>query len=105
MEPEPLRRMLAYPGFHHRGYRLHGAAYVDTALGVARRINRVGDFDPEAIAVRLADDAQAVNRAFALPRNHGDQRIGAAAPPKENDLDAFGHVLVDQHADMRSRLH
>ncbi len=57
MQPEPLLGMLAHPAFDHRGDRLHGPLDVDAAVGVARRLDRIGDIDPKAIAVGLAHRA------------------------------------------------
>src|SRR5579872_2741859 len=104
MQPQPLLWMLAHPAFDYRSDHLHCAAYVDTAFGIARRSDWLGDLDREAVAVSLAHNTQAMNRSVALPRDHRNQRVSAAAPSKKQDLDALGHVLVDQHADMRSRL-
>ena len=51
-------------------------------------------------AVRQPDDAGAVNGAFRLARQHGDQRIGHAAAAEERHLDAAHVVLIDQDRDM-----
>ena len=62
MQPEPLLGIFADPAFDHRRDRLHRALDVDAAVGVAHRLDRVGHFAPEAVAVGLADDAHAVDR-------------------------------------------
>ena len=51
----------------------------------------------------LADDADAVDRAFDLAGEPRDQRVGSGARPKKVTVDAAGIVLVDQHADMPAR--
>ena len=43
-----------------------------------------------------------VNWASGLSRQLRDQRIGHAAPAEEDHFDAFGVMLIDQHADMRA---
>ena len=58
---------------------LHGAADVDLPSRVARRLDRLGEFDPETIAVGQAHDADAVDRAFEVAGELRDQRIGLAA--------------------------
>ena len=48
---------------------------VDLALGVARRRDRLGQFQPEAVA-GMADHAHAVDRAIDVAGEPRDQRIG-----------------------------
>jgi hypothetical protein len=37
VQPQPLLRVLAHPGLHHGGDRLHGAGDLDAAFGIAHR--------------------------------------------------------------------
>ena len=102
MQPQPLLGMLAHPAFDHRRDRLHGAADVD--LPSASRGGSIASVisTRKLLPSGLRTTRSAVDRAFDLPREHRDQRIGTAAPAEENHFDALGHVLVDQHADMRA---
>ena len=64
----------------------------------------VGDLARETVAIGLAHDAHAVDRASGLAGEQRDQRVHLAGPAEEGHLDAAGVVLVDQHADMDARL-
>ena len=71
------------------GDRLHGAGDVDAAVGVAWRLDRIGDLAPEAVAVGQPHHAHAVDRTFGLPGKDRDQRIGEAAAAEEGHRTPF----------------
>ena len=77
---------------------LGGAGDVDLALGVAHRLDRVGDLDPELVAVGQADHAHAMDRAVEMARELRQQRRRLADAAEERDVDAARIVLIDQHA-------
>jgi len=47
-----------------------------------------------------ADDPHPVYRAFDLPQQPGQHRIGAGLAAEEGNLDAIGQILIDQHGDV-----
>ena len=51
-----------------------------------------------------ADDADAMDRAFDLPQQARQHRIGLGLAAEEGDLDAVGQILVDQHGDVLALL-
>ena len=70
---------------------------------VARRRDLVGYFAAKACAGQ-PDNAHAVDRAFEMPGELRQQRIGHGALAEEGHLDAAHVILVDQHADMGAAL-
>ena len=77
--------MFADPAFDHADDDLRGAGDVDLALGVARRLDRLGDLAAEAVAGQ-ADHAHAVDRAVEMAREPRQQRIGLGAAAEERHL-------------------
>jgi hypothetical protein len=78
-----LLGVLAYPSFDHRRDRLHGAGNVDLAGIVAPRLDGFAEIDAEALLVGQTDDARAVNRAFDVARETGDERLALQRRPKK----------------------
>lgn len=76
-----------------------GRLNADLALRIAHRRNFRRQFGAEAM-VRQADDARAVNWAFDLAGEAGEQRIGLHAASEKHHIDAAPEMLIDQHADM-----
>ena len=104
VQPQPLLRMLAHPGFDDIGDRLRRARDVDPALGVAHRFDRIGDLAPELVAVGQADDAHAMDRAIDVAGKLRQQRDALQARPKKVTSTPRDLVLVDQHADLAAAL-
>ena len=76
---------------------------IDAAFGVAHRWDFRADLAGEAIAGQ-PDHPGAVDRAFDLAGEHGDQRVRQAFAAEESDLDAAAVMLVDQHGDVAALL-
>src|SRR5260370_18924993 len=95
MHPQPLLGVLAHPAFDHRRDRLHGALDVDLAVGIARRLDGLGQIDAEAMAGGQADDARAVDRAISVPRPSGEDEPPLAAAPAGGPAPPVPVTLVD----------
>ena len=104
MLPKPLLWMLANPALDHRGDGLHRALNIDAAFIIARQLERFSHFAPKSVSVRLANQADAPDRAFHMTREVRDQRIGLAGPPEEGHIDTAPVMLVDEHPDVLALL-
>src|SRR4029077_19307454 len=104
MHPYALLRVLAYPSFDHRRDRLHGAGDIDPSGLVAPRLDGFAEVHTEAMLVGETDDARAVNRAFDVAGETGDEGVGFAAAAEERHVDAVDVMLVHEHGDVAAGL-
>ena len=95
--------MLAYPAFNHGCNDLHRSLYINSSIRASNGSDFLGKLRAKAI-VRKPDDSRAVNGAFDLPRQPGEQRICLGEATEESHVHATSEILVDKHPDVNSLL-
>src|SRR5438046_8952444 len=85
--------MLADPAFDDEGDRLHGGMHIDLAAGIARSVESVRQFEPEAL-IGKADRASAMDRKLEHAGETRHQRADLAAAPEEDTVAAVIDMLV-----------